>query len=75
MCSLKTYPDQIGVTYYLVGRLQEFSEPDVAFYWPQLWSVLVHKLSLKHAEQMRQSFACYSTDGQRGFGELLDAEM
>lgn len=37
LCSLKTYPDQIGVTYYLVGRLREFSEADVAFYWPQLW--------------------------------------
>lgn len=37
--SLKTYPNSIGITHYLVNRLRGFDEDDVEFYWPQLWCV------------------------------------
>lgn len=35
---LKTYSDNIGITYYLVYRLRTSFPPEqVEFYWPQLW--------------------------------------
>lgn len=37
--SLKTYPNSIGITHYLVNRLRSFEYEDVEFYWPQLWCV------------------------------------
>ncbi|GAA5934417.1 1-phosphatidylinositol 4-kinase [Sporobolomyces koalae] len=33
---LKTYPNSIGITHYLVNRLRSFEYEDVEFYWPQL---------------------------------------
>ncbi|KAK4047607.1 Phosphatidylinositol 4-kinase pik1alpha (PI4-kinase)(PtdIns-4-kinase) [Microbotryomycetes sp. JL201] len=33
---LKTYPNSIGITHYLVNRLRKFADTDVEFYWPQL---------------------------------------
>ncbi|BGP26090.1 1-phosphatidylinositol 4-kinase [Rhodotorula toruloides] len=33
---LKTYPNSIGITHYLINRLRSFEYEDVEFYWPQL---------------------------------------
>lgn len=33
---LKTYPDSIGITHYLVKLLRSFDAAEVEFYWPQL---------------------------------------
>ncbi|ORY77279.1 kinase-like domain-containing protein [Leucosporidium creatinivorum] len=38
---LKTYPNSIGITHYLVNRLRSFDEEDVEFYWPQLCYLVI----------------------------------
>ncbi|KAG0139431.1 hypothetical protein CROQUDRAFT_111621 [Cronartium quercuum f. sp. fusiforme G11] len=40
---LKNYPDSIGITYYLINRLNEFPEKDIEFYWPQLCHLLISR--------------------------------
>ncbi|MBW0484677.1 hypothetical protein O181_024392 [Austropuccinia psidii MF-1] len=40
---LKTYSDSIGITYYLINRLNEFSPDQIDFYWPQLCHLLISK--------------------------------
>lgn len=39
---LKTYPDNIGITHYLTGRLREFDLKELEDVWGFIWSVL-HK--------------------------------
>ncbi|PWN18615.1 hypothetical protein BCV69DRAFT_284920 [Microstroma glucosiphilum] len=47
---LKTYSDNIGITYYLVYRLRtSFPPEEVEFYWPQLCHLLVTKPSESRA--------------------------
>lgn len=46
---LKTYPNSIGITHYLVRRLRKFEREDVEFYWPQLWSVATATAQLSYA--------------------------
>ncbi|CAO1619945.1 unnamed protein product [Parajaminaea phylloscopi] len=47
---LKTYSDNIGITYYLVYRLRTSFEPEeVEFYWPQLCHLLITKPSESRA--------------------------
>ncbi|BGP17970.1 hypothetical protein JCM10213_003977 [Rhodosporidiobolus nylandii] len=38
---LKTYPNSIGITHYLVNRLRTFEYEDVEFYWPQLCYLVI----------------------------------
>ncbi|GAA5822319.1 hypothetical protein JCM11251_006299 [Rhodosporidiobolus azoricus] len=38
---LKTYPNSIGITHYLVNRLRSFEYEDVEFYWPQLCYLVI----------------------------------
>ncbi|KAM0789960.1 hypothetical protein ACM66B_005295 [Microbotryomycetes sp. NB124-2] len=38
---LKTYPNSIGITHYLVNRLRQFADKDVEFYWPQLCYLVI----------------------------------
>ncbi|WAR59272.1 hypothetical protein PtB15_10B614 [Puccinia triticina] len=40
---LKTYHDSIGITYYLINRLNQFPSQDVEFYWPQLCHLLISR--------------------------------
>ncbi|KNZ56918.1 atypical/PI4K protein kinase [Puccinia sorghi] len=40
---LKTYHDSIGITYYLIRRLNQFPSQDVEFYWPQLCHLLISR--------------------------------
>ncbi|KAA1118106.1 Phosphatidylinositol 4-kinase pik1alpha (PI4-kinase)(PtdIns-4-kinase) [Puccinia graminis f. sp. tritici] len=40
---LKTYHDSIGITYYLISRLNQFPAEDVEFYWPQLCHLLISR--------------------------------
>lgn len=40
---LKNYPDSIGITYYLIDRLNNFPEKDIEFYWPQLCHLLISR--------------------------------
>ncbi|PLW07183.1 hypothetical protein PCANC_16315 [Puccinia coronata f. sp. avenae] len=40
---LKTYHDSIGITYYLIERLNQFPSQDVEFYWPQLCHLLISR--------------------------------
>ena len=38
--SLRTYSDNVGITYYLIWKLcTSFSREEVDFYWPQYWCV------------------------------------
>ncbi|PWN29719.1 hypothetical protein BDZ90DRAFT_230571 [Jaminaea rosea] len=47
---LRTYADNIGITYYLVYRLRtSFSPEEVEFYWPQLCHLLITKPSESRA--------------------------
>lgn len=47
---LKTYSDNIGITYYLVYRLRtSFAPEEVEFYWPQLCHLLITKPSESRA--------------------------
>ncbi|PWN50370.1 hypothetical protein IE53DRAFT_315921 [Violaceomyces palustris] len=47
---LKTYSDNIGITYYLVSQLETaFPSQDVEFYWPQLCHLLITKPSESRA--------------------------
>lgn len=47
---LKTYSDNIGITYYLVYRLRtSFRPEEVEFYWPQLCHLLITKPSESRA--------------------------
>ena len=41
--SLARFPESVGITYYLVGRLAKFAPEDVEFYWPQLCHLLVSR--------------------------------
>ncbi|KAK4051786.1 Phosphatidylinositol 4-kinase pik1alpha (PI4-kinase)(PtdIns-4-kinase) [Microbotryomycetes sp. JL221] len=41
LLSLKTYPNSIGITHYLVNRLRKFNHSDVEFYWPQLCYLVI----------------------------------
>ncbi|GAA5913161.1 1-phosphatidylinositol 4-kinase [Sporobolomyces salmoneus] len=38
---LKTYPNSIGITHYLINRLRSFEYEDVEFYWPQLCYLVI----------------------------------
>lgn len=38
---LKTYPDNIGITHYLTGRLREFDLKELEDVWGFIWSVLI----------------------------------
>ncbi|GAA5856018.1 hypothetical protein JCM8547_002943 [Rhodosporidiobolus lusitaniae] len=38
---LKTYPNSIGITHYLVNRLRTFEYEDVEFYWPQFCYLVI----------------------------------
>ncbi|GAA5883913.1 hypothetical protein JCM16303_004695 [Sporobolomyces ruberrimus] len=38
---LKTYPNSIGITHYLIDRLRAFEYEDVEFYWPQLCYLVI----------------------------------
>ncbi|EGG11197.1 uncharacterized protein MELLADRAFT_92333 [Melampsora larici-populina 98AG31] len=40
---LKNYPESIGITYYLIDRLNKFPEKDIEFYWPQLCHLLISR--------------------------------
>ncbi|KAH9812061.1 hypothetical protein DFH28DRAFT_1130305 [Melampsora americana] len=40
---LKNYPESIGITYYLINRLNNFPEKDIEFYWPQLCHLLISR--------------------------------
>jgi hypothetical protein len=42
---LKTYPDNIGITHYLTGRLREFDLKELEDVWGFIWSVLHRTLS------------------------------
>lgn len=42
---LKTYHDSIGITYYLINRLNRFPPQEVEFYWPQLCHLLISRPS------------------------------
>ena len=47
---LRTYSDNIGITYYLVSQLESaFPSQDVEFYWPQLCHLLITKPSESRA--------------------------
>ncbi|PWY99187.1 hypothetical protein BCV70DRAFT_201393 [Testicularia cyperi] len=47
---LRTYSDNIGITYYLVGQLETaFPSDEVEFYWPQLCHLLITKPSESRA--------------------------
>lgn len=47
---LRTYSDNIGITYYLVYRLRTSFQPEeVEFYWPQLCHLLITKPSESRA--------------------------
>lgn len=37
--SLKTYPDSIGITHYLISRLNDYPEDELLPFWPQFWCV------------------------------------
>lgn len=38
---LKTYPDNIGITHYLTGRLREFDLKELEDVWGFIWSVVI----------------------------------
>ncbi|KAM0752432.1 kinase-like protein [Meredithblackwellia eburnea MCA 4105] len=38
---LKTYPNSIGITHYLIRRLRAFDAAEVEFYWPQLCYLVI----------------------------------
>ncbi|CDW97328.1 hypothetical protein [Sporisorium scitamineum] len=47
---LRTYSDNIGITYYLVSQLESaFPSDQVEFYWPQLCHLLITKPSESRA--------------------------
>ncbi|EST09239.1 Phosphatidylinositol 3-/4-kinase, catalytic domain protein [Kalmanozyma brasiliensis GHG001] len=47
---LRTYSDNIGITYYLVAQLESAFEPEeVEFYWPQLCHLLITRPSESRA--------------------------
>ncbi|KAK4703186.1 phosphatidylinositol 4-kinase B, partial [Phenoliferia sp. Uapishka_3] len=38
---LKTYPNSVGITHYLIRRLRSFDASEVEFYWPQLCYLVI----------------------------------
>lgn len=42
---LKTYPDNIGITHYLTGRLREFDLKELEDVWGFIWSVFIRTRS------------------------------
>lgn len=42
---LKTYPDNIGITHYLTGRLREFDLKELEDVWGFIWFVLLENWS------------------------------
>lgn len=43
--SLNTYPDSVGITYYLVHRLAQVEEVELDFYWPQICHLVISHAS------------------------------
>ncbi|GAA5893017.1 hypothetical protein JCM5296_003405 [Sporobolomyces johnsonii] len=46
---LKTYPNSIGITHYLINRLRSFDYEDVEFYWPQLCYLVITRPTVSTA--------------------------
>ena len=56
---LKTYPDNIGITHYLTGRLREFDLKELEDVWGFIWSVSIRVCNIDELTSHTSRIATY----------------